>query len=286
MSNRRLGKKRRRVRAPRDPAEVFETETEARGPRGWLDLTAAGLKALLGILVIAATVGGLSWGVVHYAKTTPRFGVKTIEVDGTERLSREDVLAASRVELGQNLFLLQLDQIESHLVQSPWIRAAHVVRRLPQTLTISIEERAARAVALIAGKAFLMDDEGVPFKPLGKGDPHDLPLVTGIEVDKLIDDPVVERERVADALRLLAAYEKLPVARQQPAQEVHLSATGHATLTVGHQGTALHLGQQPWRQKLLRGARILGKTRQQGAEPRVIFLDNEAHPERVVVRVQ
>lgn len=286
MSNRRLGKQKRRVRAPRDPADAFDQGPDAAETRSWLDWTTAGIKVLLGVLVIGATVSGLSWGVVHYAKTTPRFGIKTIEIEGTERLSREDVLAASTLQLGANLFSLQLEAIESHLVKSPWIRSAHVVRRLPQTLSISIEERAARAIAVIAGRAFLIDAEGFAFKPLGLGDPHDLPLLTGIEVENLIDDPVVERERLSDALRLLAAYEKLPVARNQPAQEVHLSPAGHATLTVGREGTALHLGPQPWRQKLLRGARVLSKTRQQGAEAKVVFLDNEAHPERVVVRLQ
>jgi cell division protein FtsQ len=62
---------------------------------------------------------------------------------------------------------------------------------------------------------------------------------------------------------------------------------GHAgVLVVGELGVSLVVGKGPVEQKLLMAARVLGKVRAKGELPKVVFLDNEAHPERVVVRLR
>jgi cell division protein FtsQ len=63
-------------------------------------------------------------------------------------------------------------------------------------------------------------------------------------------------------------------------------AGGGAVLTVGKDGVTLELGHGPWRKKLLMAARVIGRLRAKGQQPGIVFLDNEAHPERVVVRMR
>ena len=48
----------------------------------------------------------------------------------------------------------------------------------------------------------------------------------------------------------------------------------------------LHLGAGPFRQKLMMAARIMAKLQATGELPGIIFLDNQARPERVVVRMR
>lgn len=259
---------------------------EAPRTRSALKWTLLGLKVSLGLTLLLAAVVTLAWGVHRYAQTTPRFAIVNLEVEGTKRLARDDVLAAARVKIGQNLFLLDIPGSERALVESPWISSAHVTRRLPGTVRLQVVEHDPRAIIVMGGKNFLVSSDGTPFKELGQGDPHDFPLITGISAAELRRDKRAEMERLARTLALLRQYEALPLGRSHPVQEVHLTDSGSASLTVGGTGVALHLGAPPWRQKLLRAERVLSKAERSGGNPQVVFLDNDAHPERVVMRVQ
>ena len=67
---------------------------------------------------------------------------------------------------------------------------------------------------------------------------------------------------------------------------MHLADSGDVTLTVGKEGIALELGQGPFRRKLLMAEEVTGALRRKGRTPGIVFLDNRAHPERVVVRMK
>ncbi len=286
MGNRRTKHQPRRT--PRAPRESRDHHDDAPPPdrRNVWQWSLLGIKVAVGLCLLLGVVGALSFGVLHYARTTPRFSVVDVRIEGTQRLLRQDVLAAAGLEKGTNLFALDVEATERRLLQSPWISKVRVTRRLPGTVRLEISEREAAAVALIEGTPFLVDRDGVPFKTLGRGDPSDLPLITGVTAHAFSKDRRAEQARVYEALVLLRDYERSSFARGLTAQEVHLESSGGAVLTVGPQGTALVLGLPPWKKKLLRAERVLERTRQRGGQPNVIFLDNDAHPERVVVRVK
>jgi cell division protein FtsQ len=76
------------------------------------------------------------------------------------------------------------------------------------------------------------------------------------------------------------------VTRRYPLQELHLEKDGSLVATVGREAIALSLGQPPYRDKIEESARILTEVARRKANASVIFLDNDAHPERVVVRMR
>lgn len=287
MGNRRTkNEKSSKKRAPREFGSVFDELPSLSVPSGvgsWLLL---GLKVIVGLALIVGAVGSLAWGVHRYAQTTPRFAVVNVEIEGTRRLARDDVLGAAGFKKGDNLFALDVEKAEKSLLSSPWIAQARVVRQLPGTIRLEVVERDAVALAVIGGKTFLVSQDGEPFKEMGSGDPHDLPIVTGLSLLALSKDRRAELSRLRETLGLLRDYEKLPIAQSFPIEEVHLEPSGDAVLTVGSEGISMHLGATPWKRKLLRAERVLQRTRKAGGEPSVVFLDNDAHPERVVVRVR
>jgi cell division protein FtsQ len=286
VSNRRSKKATSsRVRAPQDSAS-YEEGDAPRVKKGRWSHAVLALKIVLGLSALSAAAGGLAFGVHRYAQTTPRFSATNIEIEGTRRLMRQDVLATAGIHEGDNLFSLDIEKAEKALIESPWVSSARVTRRLPGTVRVHLVERDPRAIGVIGGRNFLVSSDGVPFKELGRGDPHDLPVITGIGVQALARDRRAETARIVETLGLFQAYEKLPVAKKYPVQEAHLNSTGDVTLVVGEAGTTLHLGSGPFKRKLLRAERVLEKTLRLGGEPEVAFLDNEAHPERVVVRVK
>lgn len=289
MSNRRTAPKRRGKVPRRAPADVLvegeaspSTELSWLQRIDWLSL----VKILVGVLLVISTASVLAWGAHRYALTTPRFAIDEIVVEGTRRLTREQVLSLSGVQSGDNIFQVDLEEVEVALLENPWVLSARVLRRLPGSLRIELTERVPQALLVLGGHTFLVSEDAEPFKRLEPGDPHDFPSITGLDLDAWARNRPAEQARLVEALGLLNAYERVPLSQAYPAEELHLDSLGFAILTVGSEGIALHLGASPWREKLARAVQVIQKTQAAGGRPGVIFLDNEAHPERVVVRVK
>jgi cell division protein FtsQ len=260
--------------------------TAERVSRGPLAVLWAGLKLSAGLAVVASISVAIAWGAHRYALTTPRFAIKDFVVKGNQHHSGDQLARIAGVERGQNLFSVDTTVAERRLLENPWVRRAKVGRELPGTLRIEVAERQAVAVATLEDSLYLVTPEGEPFKAVEAGDPTDLAVITGIGPRDLAVDRARAVDRLGVALEVLREYDGLPLARVYEAEEVHLVADGTVVLTIGKRGTTLYLGAGPFRQKLLMAARIIGKLQASGELPGIIFLDNEAHPERVVVRMR
>src|SRR5262249_55798463 len=128
--------------------------------------------------------------------------------------------------------------------------------------------------------------QGEPFKKHETGDPYDLPVVSGIRADDVAEDRAAAVSLIRRALDLIADYEHTGQAKSHPAQEAHLEDDRAIGLVVGKRATALHLGRGPYRQSLEQGSRVLAELQNRKGQASVVFLDNDAHPERVVVRMR
>src|SRR5262249_18611500 len=142
------------------------------------------------------------------------------------------------------------------------------------------------AVAVLGDRPFLVTSDGEPFKEVKPEDPNDLPILTGVSAAEWARDRVGSEERLRTGVDLVRQYERLGMAKVHPAEEVNLAASGYTVLTVGRQGIALELGRAPFARKLAMAAEVVGELAAKGRTPGLVFLDNEAHPERVVVRMR
>ncbi len=243
-------------------------------------------KFALGLCLVLGFSLGVAWGARHYAMTSPRFGIEDISVEGARRLTSDRVRELAGVKVGQNIFTVDGEVAERRLLEDPWVRSARVVRQLPRRLKVELSEHEARAIASIGSDLFLVTRAGLPFKRLESSDPYDIPMITGISASNLARDRAREIDRIKLGVEVLGQYERLPLSHAFAAEELHLAPDGAVTLVVGRQGISMKLGKGPWLMKLRMAERVMGKVQRQGKLPGIIFLDNEAHPERVVVRMR
>jgi cell division protein FtsQ len=244
------------------------------------------VKLCVGLAVVVAASTAVAYSLHRYALTTTRFGIRDIELEGAKRLSPDEVRSLAGIELGKNLFAFDTRAAEERLLRDPWVSSAHILRRLPNALRIEISERDAAALAVLGDRPFLVTSEGEPFKEVKPEDPLDLPLITGVSAADWARDRVGAEERLRTGVDLIRQYERLGMARVHPAQEVNLQPSGYTVLTVGQKGIALELGRAPFARKLAMAAEVVGELGAKGRTPGMVFLDNEAHPERVVVRMR
>lgn len=262
------------------------SQPEMQAPRSVGALLWSAAKLASGLAVVVGASLAVAWSAHHYALTSPRFAIRTVDLVGAKRNTLEQIKTESGIRVGANIFALDSEAAEHKLLDNPWISEVKVTRRLPNTLRVELTEREAAALVTLGDHLYLVTREGVPFKEVQAGDPFDLPLITGASPENLQRDRKREIERIQTGLEVLRQYDRVPLSRVYPAEEVHLADAGDVTLTAGKDGVALELGSGPWRKKLLMAEEVVGELRKKGRTPGIVFLDNTAHPERVVVRMR
>lgn len=267
------------------PHEVEASPIDMDGSEAWRR-TWSLMKLAAGVVLVLGISLGVAWGAHHYALTTSRFAIEQVEVQGARRLNSDQIASLAGIQVGQNIFTVDMADAERRLVAHPWIEGARVTRQLPRDLFIEVTEFEARAIASIGDQLFLVTRTGQPFKALTDSDPFDIPVVTGISQENLARDRAREIDRIKLALEVLGHYERLPLSHAFPAQEIHLDDASAVTLVIGRQGVSLKLGKGPWLTKLRMAEQVMAKVQRQGEVPGILFLDNAAHEERVVVRMR
>lgn len=82
------------------------------------------------------------------------FQVETIAVTGNSRYTQEEIIAASGVEVGDNLFRMNKGQISQQILrQLPYVESVSIQRGLPSTLTFQVTEWDAVAQVEVSGES-------------------------------------------------------------------------------------------------------------------------------------
>jgi cell division protein FtsQ len=149
----------------------------------WLALSALFLASAL---IYGAVIGGqtaraydaLTGGIDHLA-IAAGFGVKRVTVTG--QLHATDAAITAALGAGPDTMMLGFDTnaAKARLEAVPWIKHAQVMRLLPSTLQVVIEERAPYAVWQNKGQTYVIDTEGVVLAPALREAYASLPLVVG-----------------------------------------------------------------------------------------------------------
>jgi cell division protein FtsQ len=248
--------------------------------------TALGLvRAALGAALVLGLSTTVAWAARKHILASPRFAVGTITVTGAHHRSAEELEREAGIAKGMNVFSLDLGRARAKLLADPWIETAGLTTHLPGTVLLEVKEREAVAVVTFP-EAYLASRDGRVFKKVEVGDPIDLPVVTGLSSQTLFDDREGTARTIVRALDLASEYEHGPLAARAPLEEIHVGNGGELTLVIGKDGVSVALGRAPFRRKLEETVRVFAELDKRGAHASLVMLDDEARPERVVVRTR
>jgi cell division protein FtsQ len=247
---------------------------------------AEALRLTAGVVVTVVAALLCVWGLVRYTRTSPRFAIKVVHVQGNAHRSPEDIARTGGIAPEHNIFTTDLEAAQSRLLGDPWIERVSLRRKLPSTIVVDLVEREAHALVAIGSDLYLVTRQGELFKKYELGDPYDLPVVSGIGAEEVAQDRTAAVGLIRRALDLVADYGHTAAAKTHSVQEAHLEDDGGIALVVGKDATTLRLGRGPYRQSLEQASRVFSELASRKGQASVVYLDNEAHPERVVVRMR
>jgi cell division protein FtsQ len=256
-----------------------------RGPRKPSKIVPV-LRALVGLIMIVGIGAGVVWGARKYVRTSARFSVSEIVTAGGKRRGSEEIAVIAGISKGQNVFSIDLERARAKLAADPWIESAEISRQLPGTITIRVTEREAAGLVAMPEGTYLVTRDGAIIKRVDAGDPLELHIVTGVTLKQLVDDREGATRTIRKALDLALDYDRSPLAQRSPLEEVHVETTGDMTLVCGKSGVVVRMGGAPYKRKLDQAVRIVAELDRRGAKPDTIMLDDEARPDRVVVRMR
>jgi cell division protein FtsQ len=149
----------------------------------WLIIS---ILLLASALLYGAWIGGQTerlfralGGGVEKLAVAVGFGAKRIIVEGQQRTTDAEITAALKAGPDTMMLGFDTDAAKARLEAVPWIEHAQVMRLLPSTLQVQIEERVPYAIWQTHGQTYVVDAEGVTLAPALREAYPDLPLIVG-----------------------------------------------------------------------------------------------------------
>ena len=223
---------------------------------------------VLGTLAVIASVSWAGrWALNRFGYENPAFAIRRIDLQTSGIVRREQLLAWSGVQPGQNLLALDLRRVKRDIELSPVVRNVTVDRLLPSTLRIRVEEREplVRVTTLrpsptgrgLVGMEFQLDPDGYVMSPLeswqttlpiGGANTHGVPLLMGVKQRDLRPGRRVESRTVLAALELVGEFSVSAMAGLVEIREIDVSSSDALEVTTA-QGSRItfalsDIGQQ------------------------------------------
>jgi len=204
-------------------------------------------------LPVPALVYG-AWWAYGQVTTSPYLVIEDITVAGAQRVAAEEVLAASGIVQGRNIFYFSKDEVLARLKANPWLEAVDINRELPGTIEITVRER--DAIALVKLDAlYVMDSNGVIFKKYAAEEGLDLPVVTGLSKESLASGTENLEARLMELISVLTNRSGFNITN---VSEIKIDADYGLSLFTLDEGVRLDMGMGSFEEKLASFEKILG----------------------------
>lgn len=184
--------------------------------RTWL----LGPLKLLCLAVIGAGLGFGAYQVAVFLRTSPALAVRQIEIRGLERTSAKELLQATGLEEGINIFSVDVNEVSRRAERLPWVRRARAERIVPDRIVVDVQEHRAAATINLGG-LYYVNGAGQVFKRAQPEELIDLPILTGISRKTYEGDRLRARVQISMLLHVADKLAALPCLRKRKIAEMH-----------------------------------------------------------------
>lgn len=127
-------------------------------------------------MILGALCIGLAAEAVYVGLTSPRFAIRSVEVEGNRSVSDRQILQAAGIPKGHNTFLVKAHRKAKKIVELPRVQSVEIHRRFPDRMVIRVEERQPALLLAAGSNYYLVDATGIPYAKLDQSG-HKLPVL-------------------------------------------------------------------------------------------------------------
>lgn len=171
----------KKIKQNRYKPEVVKTDAARSDSRFDIDFC---IKCIMTIAAISL-ISLASIFIYDFITQSNVFNVRNIEINGANRVEKQDIIKLSEIQTGKNIFEPNLFAIEKKIASHPWIQAVSIKRDLPAQIIITIIEQTPLAIVKIENIAdILINTNGQPFKEYNPKTDNikDLPVISGLDL--------------------------------------------------------------------------------------------------------
>jgi len=186
------------------------------------------------------------------------FDVKTIDVRGTNRLSKDEIeriVARQTEKLG--VWKADLTEIRNDVEKHTLVKSAVVSRVLPDGLRVNVNERVPRAIVKIGGGDFWADDDAIILGAVAKNDSRPPFVLLGWDesrTEKAVKD---NRERVKIYLKMLVEWQDFELGKRVSAVNLKDLHAPQAIVPDSGETVTIFLPKENFGKRLQKGLEII-----------------------------
>lgn len=162
-------------------------------------------KAVFRVVKWTSIVVIMAGGAI-YALMSPIFNVKQIQVTGNTKISQDEIISLSQIQIEQNMFQYRSSEIISNIKENAYIEGVQVNRKFPDTIELVITERTATYQIPFANAMAYINNQGYILEITNEK--KKLPIIQGIatlqeniQVGNRLD--VKDLEKLGDVLKIV-----------------------------------------------------------------------------------
>lgn len=232
-------------------------------------------------LVLAGLTAG-SFLTLKALERSEFFQVTAIRIEGGQRITKNQILELSGVDIHTNLLALDLDEVKSRIESHEWVEAAEVDRNWPNRLRITIRERVPVALVSLKEGLHYLDWQGIAFAKVLPPEDLDYPVITGLSREQW--PSVVSGSPLGEALQFIRlAGRGSTVLPGQSISEIHLETGGSLVLFLVDRPFPIFLGKGEVATKYHRLARVLNRLYKGNEFAETAYIRMDYLPDKVLV---
>ena len=236
----------------------------------------------VGFCVVLAALAAGSFLMLKALERSEFFQVTNIRIQGSQRVTKNQILELTGVDIHTNLLALDLDEVKERVEGHEWIEAAEVDRNWPNRLQITIRERVPVALVRLKEGLYYLDRHGVAFAKVLPPEDLDYPVITGISREQW--PAAVSGSPLGEALQFIRlAGRGSTVLPGQSISEIHLEPAGSLVLFLVDRPFPIFLGRGEVATKYHRLARVLNRLYKGNEFAATTYIRMDYLPDKVLV---
>lgn len=110
------------------------------------------------------------------------FNLSKVTLKGNDKIVKNDIIKMASIELGNNLFQYNINEIEKNILKNPYINYVKVSRKIPNKLIIEIKENTEDAIIKTGKKYIYIQEDGLILSEKNDITNKNIPIIKGVSL--------------------------------------------------------------------------------------------------------